>query len=364
MGDTALITFVLTKTEFEVFQHKVDSAFGLAYKNIEDELVREQLLRISHEEYFAYIDNAFYLYSTLIQPIESLIRSKRLIIIPDQSLSFIPIGTLISEKPEKKTHRYHELKYLIRKYAISYAFSANLLSNNSSRKWNNRLAAFSPGKDVNTLLIHSKDEVNSLSKHFRSTLFLDSAATKRNFTESLENYDIVHLSMHGRSDSLNENINLIFEPSSDSNDDGKLNYIDVYNFTSNNSLISLGACKSGSGKVVKGEGVLSLVRSFHFAGCSASITSLWVLNDFTSSKILPKFYKHLSHGKRKDIALRKAKLAYIKANKGNIGYPASWGGIVCIGNTRPIAYPKAWIYVTICSLVVISVIVWQKTRKG
>ena len=49
---------------------------------------------------------------------------KNLIVIPDAELSMIPFETLLTENPEDK--EWKELPYLVKKYNISYSYSANL----------------------------------------------------------------------------------------------------------------------------------------------------------------------------------------------------------------------------------------------
>jgi len=364
LTDTALVSFVLTQKNLQIFCQPADTSFIPAYDEIVKELNRTNTRLISRTDYESYVENAYFLYTMLFKPIEQIIGNKRLIVIPDQSLSFLPLGALIINKPRELSYEYDKLPFLIKKFEINYAFSASLFTNNTNRKWNNTLAAFCPGEEVNNYLVYSKDEVNSISKYFKSDLFIDSASSVSNFKHCLTNYDIVHLSMHTQVDSTNNMIKLVFEPSKNSVTTGKVNYLDIYNLSSNNSLLSLGACFTGNGQVIKGEGVMSLARSFHYAGCRSSITSLMYLKDFSSARILPGFYKHLSRGKRKDVALALAKRKYLKTkeNSGNRSHPAFWGGLICIGNPKPVTYPKYHIY-GIAGLLFVTVIMVRRKYK-
>ena len=346
LTDTALVSFILTRQGFEVLCQQVDSSFITAYEEVVKELNTIDTRMTTKSEYVEFVNNTYFLYTILYQPIEHLIKGKRIIVVPDPSLSFLPLGVLISDKPNLLSFEYHKLPFLVKELDINYVFSASLLSNNTSRKWTNSLAAFCPGDEVNSSLFYSKDEVMAISKSFKSDLYLDNLATEESFRKNLDKYDIVHLSMHTETDSTNGHIKLLFEPSADSSDDGKVNFFDIYNLVSGNTLISLSACKTASGLVIKGEGVISLARSFHYAGCPSSLTSLTYIKDYSSAQIIPDFYKHLSKGKRKDVALRLAKRKYFK-DKNNFGYrshPAFWAGLICLGNPTPVTYPKIWIY--------------------
>ena len=45
------------------------------------------------------------------------------------------------------------------------------------------------------------------------------------------------------------------------------------------NLVVLSACKSGTGKISKGEGIMALPRAFLFAGVPNIISSLWKIHD-------------------------------------------------------------------------------------
>jgi len=93
-------------------------------------------------------------------------------------------------------------------------------------------------------------------------------------------------------------------------------------------LVVLSACKSGYGKVEKGEGVISLPRSFLFNGVPNVIASLWKVHDERTKDLMVAFYKHLLEDKVSYAeALRLAKLDCIK--KGFL--PLDWAGFVLIG---------------------------------
>ena len=67
-------------------------------------------------------------------------------------------------------------------------------------------------------------------------------------------------------------------------------------------LVVLSACNSGSGKLVSGEGNISLARSFIEAGCQNVIMSLWQADDESTSEIMSTFYEELNKGEGKVIS--------------------------------------------------------------
>lgn len=62
-------------------------------------------------------------------------------------------------------------------------------------------------------------------------------------------------------------------------------------------LVVFSACETGSGKLQKGEGIISLARAFMYAGCPSVITTLWNAHDEATAFLSRKLYEYL----KKDI---------------------------------------------------------------
>ncbi len=74
-------------------------------------------------------------------------------------------------------------------------------------------------------------------------------------------------------------------------------------------LAVLSACETGPGELTEGEGVESLTRAFHLAGCPNVVASLWKVNDAATAALMNKFYHELwVNGKSPAEALRLAQL--------------------------------------------------------
>ena len=91
-----------------------------------------------------------------------------------------------------------------------------------------------------------------------------SEATESFFKERVQDFDIVHLAVHGEGDTLNElNSRLIFRPETDTVEDGSLYAHELYDLKLDKlDLAVLSACESGVGKQQTGEGVMSIARGF------------------------------------------------------------------------------------------------------
>ena len=77
---------------------------------------------------------------------------------------------------------------------------------------------------------------------------------------------------------------------------------------SNTELVVLSACDTALGKVLTGEGVFGLLRSFVLAGAKALVMSLWKVPDEQTKELLINFYRNMLAGKPSAAALREAQL--------------------------------------------------------
>jgi hypothetical protein len=73
-----------------------------------------------------------------------------------------------------------------------------------------------------------------------------------------------------------------------------------------------------------------------YAGTPSLIVSLWQVNDVSTAVIMKFFYQNLAGGMPKDVALRQAKLQYIKVARGLAAHPAFWSPFIQLGDSRAI----------------------------
>ncbi len=103
-------------------------------------------------------------------------------------------------------------------------------------------------------------------------------------------------------------------------------------------LVVLSACQTGLGTERGGEGMMSLREAFRLAGARTVISSLWNVDDETTSDLMRAFYKRLwIDGEGKIEALRGARLDLLRANRARRagrGEPWTWGAFVLSGDWR------------------------------
>jgi CHAT domain-containing protein len=129
---------------------------------------------------------------------------------------------------------------------------------------------------------------------------------------------------------------LAFQQMVDEKDDGFLNTYEIYNMRYNARMAVLSSCNTGYGKLMKGEGVMSLARGFMYAGCPSIVMTLWEVSDVSGADLMQDFYKHLKKGKSKAEALQQAKLDFLKNSNNLRANPYFWSTYVIIGDASPL----------------------------
>ena len=139
----------------------------------------------------------------------------------------------------------------------------------------------------------------------------DFAATReRLLGADLTQYAILHIATHGLLDTKRpESSGLVL--STVSRDGRALNGFvglrDIYSIRAPVDLVVLSACQTALGKEVRGEGLVGLTRGFMYAGASGVVASLWKVEDKATAELMKQFYANmLEKGMPPGAALREA----------------------------------------------------------
>lgn len=152
----------------------------------------------------------------------------------------------------------------------------------------------------------------------------------------LSTYRIVHFATHGIINSERPELSGIVLSLFDTegrSQNGFLRLHDIYNLHLPADLVVLSACSTGLGKDVRGEGLIGLTRGFMYAGASGVIASLWKVDDDATAELMKHFYAGLfQKGLSPAAALREAQLA-LSQNK-RWQSPYYWAGFVLQGQYK------------------------------
>lgn len=162
------------------------------------------------------------------------------------------------------------------------------------------------------------------------------ASRQMMLSSDLRNYRIVHVATHGLLDSANPELSslvlsLVNERGNPQN--GFLRLHDIYNLDLPVEMVVLSSCQSALGKDIKGEGLLGMTRGFMYAGARRLVVSLWEVSDAGTSELMSDFYRRmLKGGSRPPAALRKAQIKMWR--DGQWKAPYYWAGFILQGEYR------------------------------
>jgi CHAT domain-containing protein/Tfp pilus assembly protein PilF len=110
----------------------------------------------------------------------------------------------------------------------------------------------------------------------------------------LGEYRIVHFATHGLLNNVHPELSgvvLSLVDAEGRQQDGFLRLQDIYNLKLSAELVVLSACQTGLGKEIKGEGLVGLTRGFMYAGAPRIVASLWKVDDRATSELMKRFYQ-------------------------------------------------------------------------
>lgn len=130
---------------------------------------------------------------------------------------------------------------------------------------------------------------------------------------ALAPYRLVHFATHGVIDSRTPELSglvlsLVDEKGRPA--PGFLSLGDIYNLELAADLVVLSGCETALGREIRGEGLVGLTQGFLYAGARRVMASLWRVEDRATSELMGLFYRGLLRdGLRPAAALRQAQLA-------------------------------------------------------
>ena len=162
-------------------------------------------------------------------------------------------------------------------------------------------------------LFYAKHELRSLRDIAGEGALIvsDYAATREQFLSTdLTNYSILHLVTHGYFNPATPESSGFVLSTTDrqaKNLKGFVELRDIYELRVPVLLVVLSACQTALGKDIRGEGLLGLTHSFMYAGASSVVASLWNVEDGATAELMKLFYTNmLRDGMKPSEALRAA----------------------------------------------------------
>ncbi|HKB66262.1 MAG TPA: CHAT domain-containing tetratricopeptide repeat protein [Pyrinomonadaceae bacterium] len=346
------------------------------------------------EDAAAFVTASSALYKAALEPAGTALGEKRLLIVADGALNYVPFEALV-KSPESAD--YSSLPYLIKSNEVIYAPSASVVGvikqQNNNRTGRAMLILADPvfnsndarakgaaasanegdtrglgiqsaladvtGQDAAATagstkmqglplarLAGTRTEAEQIVKLAKTSgaqadMWLDLDANEGNIeTRDVTKYRVVHIATHGLLNAERPQFTgLVLSLVGNKTGDGFLRTDEVFNLRLGSPLVMLSACETGLGKEKRGEGVMGLTRAFMYAGAPTVGVSLWSVADKSTAELMTDFYKRLLGSSAAEpssvspsAAMRDAQLAMIAGKK--YSAPFYWAPFVLVGDWR------------------------------
>ena len=358
LSDSLLYQFVVTRDTLLVVEQAYDSTLAQTIASLRSTLTPEAITQLSQETYRTYTQSAAWLYQVLLGAVLSSVpvdkpspNPLQLIIIADGALGYVPYDILLTQPVAPEVPDYRHLSYLLNDYDVSYGYSATWLFQPLEKQASQapqKLIAFASASssdelpDESSALVWNRNEVDKVSNHVATQLYTGPQAQEQRFKQEANQYQFIHLAMHGYADSEDPLASkLVFSSREDTihHEDNILYAHELYDMQLSADLAVLSACQTGSGVLAEGEGILSLARAFAYAGCASVVMSHWAADDESTATLMDYFYQYLAEGKPKDQALSQAKRRFLTEAPAALTHPYYWGNFMLVGEAIPITFP-------------------------
>jgi len=260
----------------------------------------------------------------LLGPAGRTFGGKRLVIVADGALQYVPFGVLIVASEIVSLPSFAVLAQLRRQNAALRSASKAIAvfadpvfesddprlrrspqtkrQTQSTDSVAHSLPDFDFGQQGNSLprLFASREEAKAilaLAPRGSSYGALDFDANRdRVMSADLSQYRVLHFATHGLLNTARPQLSgvvLSLYDERGNKRDGFLRLNQIYGLRLSSEMVVLSACSTALGKEVKGEGLIGLTRGFMYAGANSVIASLWKVDDEATAELMKLFYRNL-----------------------------------------------------------------------
>lgn len=185
-------------------------------------------------------------------------------------------------------------------------------------------------------LLHAEDEARAVASSFpNAELLVGGDASRDRFLHSAANSSVIHFAGHAVNRPNPLTSVLRFGSVSDGSETNLLYLREIIDWRlSAARLVVLSACSTSTGEVIGREGLLSFSNAFLLAGASATIGSLWPIDDAQTADFFKYFYQRYRGGMSPAAALREAQVRVccspqIGARSANV-----WAALTLLGSRK------------------------------
>ncbi|MBN3034106.1 MAG: CHAT domain-containing protein, partial [Bacteroidales bacterium] len=286
----------------------------------------------------------FNLYQQLIQPVESVFKGKSVIIVPHEELAYLPFDALINRYEPETSLNFTAWPCLIHSYDISYLYNTQLIDSESNPGMRlPPLITWVPdypgsGKGALRNLMGASEEVEEVLK-ITAGRRIHGNTGKTDARRILEEEAVLHLAMHTlTADPAGGSAAFLLKDEEDSIQDNRLHDYEINALALTSPMVVLSSCESGGGRLERGEGIMSLSRSFLLAGAESVVHTLWPVDDAMGPRLMVEFYRELKRGHSKSKSLSRAKKTFLASTPPTYAHPYYWAAYQVTGNPSSLVW--------------------------
>jgi len=161
--------------------------------------------------------------------------------------------------------------------------------------------------------LHEAEIIKELAAPGQVMVLTGFAANRNQLTNgTLKNYNVLHLATHGIVNPAHPGLSGVVLSAFDSEGRKQPSFVralDLFYMQLPTRLVVLSACETALGKEIRGEGLMGLTHGFFYAGANTVVSSLWQVPDRATAELMKHFYQEiLQNGRSPATALRLAQL--------------------------------------------------------
>jgi len=305
----------------------------------------------------------------------------RLVVIPDGPLHRLPFGALIDPGSGS---------FLAERYAIAIAPSAatwlRWKRSESKVALSSLLSFADPELHLETTgeveqnlgpLPYARREAGTLHRHLGSDgrVLVGAEASESALKQAEPDaFRLLHFASHAlvNDEHPDRSAVVLAADPSEGGEDGLLRFSEVVSLDLDGQLVLLSACRSASGPLIGGEGVMGLANAFFQAGARTVVAGLWPVRDKETSLLVDRLGRHLSEGRSVATALALARRDLVERELP----PAAWASMIVLGDGDHVPFPgrraRRWSWqapavlalVIVVVLVVLGMLLRRRKRRG
>ncbi|MDZ7402840.1 MAG: CHAT domain-containing protein [candidate division KSB1 bacterium] len=312
----------IKKTELQALISQVNPALHYALQDSQHlQLISPLLFRYQPR-------TASQLYQLLLAGFIDKTPGKKLLLIPDEQLHFLPFEILLTDATtDTLAKNYRQLPFALKNYTVRYASSLQAAFNQQSRHAQTpatvvALAQAMPRLDNSTNgfadLWQTRSEVLKIRKILgRAAVEIVEGpfSTGTEWRNDLRQSAILHFAVHSEAQNAEPLSSRIILEERETGSTSLYAFEIFAMHLPDGRLAFLSSCNTASGVLRGSEGLQGFVQAFRAAGIPSVIGSLWPAEAEASSRLAAEFYRHLRGGESAAEALRRAKLALLETDK-------------------------------------------------